>query len=88
MIVKIQPSVISGTITAAASKSSMQRALAAALLTNGETTILNPGHSNDDKAAIKIITALGADVVVLDCLQGAARSIVVSQALQSGCSPQ
>ena len=64
MIVKIQPSVISGTITAAASKSSMQRALAAALLTNGETTILNPGHSNDDKAAIEIITALGADVVV------------------------
>jgi len=64
VIVTIQPSVISGTIKAAASKSSMQRALAAALLTNGETTILNPGSSNDDKAAIKIITALGAHVVV------------------------
>lgn len=64
MIVKIQPSVISGTITAPTSKSSMQRALAAALLANGETTILNPGNSNDDKAAIEIITALGADVVV------------------------
>jgi len=64
VIVKIQPSNISGTLVAATSKSSMQRALAAALLTNGETTILNPGRSNDDKAAIEIITALGADVVV------------------------
>ncbi len=64
MTATIQPSVISGTITAAASKSSMQRALAAALLTIGETTIQNAGHSNDDKAAIEIITALGADVVV------------------------
>lgn len=44
----------------------MQRACAAALLSNGQTTILNPGHSNDDKAAIEIIKALGADVVVSD----------------------
>ncbi len=40
----------------------MQRALAAALLRNGETVIRNPGHSNDDKAAIRIIKALGAEV--------------------------
>ncbi len=45
-----------------ASKSSMQRACAAALLRNGETIIRNPGHSNDDKAAIGIIKALGAGV--------------------------
>lgn len=44
----------------------MQRACAAALLSNGQTIILNPGHSNDDKAAIEIIKALGADVVVRD----------------------
>jgi 3-phosphoshikimate 1-carboxyvinyltransferase len=44
----------------------MQRACAAALLSNGQTTIRNPGHSNDDKAAIEIIKALGADVVVSD----------------------
>ncbi len=41
----------------------MQRALAAALLRNGETVIRNPGHSNDDKAAIGIIKALGAEIV-------------------------
>lgn len=40
----------------------MQRACAAALLSNGETIIRNPGHSNDDKAAIGIIKALGAEV--------------------------
>lgn len=40
----------------------MQRACAAALLRKGETIILNPGHSNDDKAAIGIIKALGAEV--------------------------
>lgn len=45
-----------------ASKSSMQRALAAALLIKGETVIHNPGHSNDDLAAIEIIKSLGATV--------------------------
>lgn len=42
----------------------MQRACAAALLINGETRILNPGHSNDDKAALGIIKALGAEVII------------------------
>jgi 3-phosphoshikimate 1-carboxyvinyltransferase len=40
----------------------MQRACAAALLTNGMTTIFNPGHSNDDKAALDIIKRLGAEL--------------------------
>ncbi len=60
MIVKIQPSTISGNIYAPASKSSMQRACAAALLTNGETIISNPGKSNDDLAALDVIQKLGA----------------------------
>jgi 3-phosphoshikimate 1-carboxyvinyltransferase len=60
MVVKIQPSQLSGTIYAAASKSSMQRACAAALLTVGETTLINPGKSNDDLAAIDVIQKLGA----------------------------
>ncbi len=47
---------------APASKSSMQRACAAALLREGESIIKNPGHSNDDKAAIEIIKALGAKI--------------------------
>ncbi len=51
-----------GNIRASASKSSMQRACAAALLSKGTTTILNPGHSNDDKAALDIIKRLGAYV--------------------------
>jgi 3-phosphoshikimate 1-carboxyvinyltransferase len=62
MNVKINPSTLSGLIQAPASKSSMQRACAAALLFNGKTIIDNPGHSNDDKAAIDIIRKLGAVV--------------------------
>lgn len=56
----IRPSVLTGNIQAPASKSSMQRACAAALLVKGKTLIANPGHSNDDKAALGIIKALGA----------------------------
>lgn len=41
----------------------MQRACAAAVLKKGETIIRNPGHSNDDKAAIGIIKALGAEIL-------------------------
>jgi 3-phosphoshikimate 1-carboxyvinyltransferase len=55
---------LKGTIQAPASKSSMQRACAAALLSRGETTILNPGHSNDDKAALDIIQRLGAKAIL------------------------
>lgn len=62
MKVTIQPSQLKGIIQAPASKSSMQRACAAALLNNGETSIYNPGHSNDDKAALDIIQKLGATI--------------------------
>ena len=58
----IRPSGLKGAIQAPVSKSSMQRACAAALLHNGKTVIHNPGHSNDDKAALRIIEALGANV--------------------------
>src|ERR1700744_2239664 len=62
MLKTIQPSVLSGTIWAPASKSSMQRACAAALLRQGETVIHHPGHSNDDKAALGVIRDLGAEI--------------------------
>ena len=62
MDVTIHPSDISGTIQAPGSKSSMQRACAAALLHHGETIIYRPGHSNDDLAAIKLIQQMGATV--------------------------
>src|SRR6185369_6941361 len=45
-----------------ASKSSMQRACAAALLHVGITNISNPGNSNDDLAALGVIENLGASV--------------------------
>jgi len=60
VIAIIKPSAILGTITTPASKSSMQRACALALLTKGETTLINYGKSNDDLAALEIIKNLGA----------------------------
>ncbi|MBI3882683.1 MAG: 3-phosphoshikimate 1-carboxyvinyltransferase, partial [Sphingobacteriales bacterium] len=62
MIVTVHPSSISGTIQAPTSKSSMQRACAAALLAGGITHIANPGASNDDLAAIDVIQKLGATI--------------------------
>ncbi len=66
MKITIHPSQLKGNMQAPASKSSMQRACAAALLAKGEIRLLNPGHSNDDKAAISIIKALGAEVLAND----------------------
>ena len=71
----IQPSSINGIISAAASKSAMQRACALALLHGGETVISNPGKSNDDLAALQIIKDLGAEVT---------SSALPSYALQGG----
>ncbi len=62
MIAVISPGRINGTVTAAAGKSAMQRACALALLSNGKTTIQNPGKSNDDLAALQIIQQLGAKI--------------------------
>jgi 3-phosphoshikimate 1-carboxyvinyltransferase len=64
VIVTIHPSQLKGIIQAPASKSSMQRACAAALLSKGTSIIHNPGHSNDDKAAMGIIQALGASLKI------------------------
>ena len=54
----ISPSTLKGTILAPASKSSMQRACAAALISRKKTYILNPGHSNDDQVAQSVLKAL------------------------------
>lgn len=66
MIATVHPNKISGVQVAPASKSSMQRACAAALIHQGTTQILNPGHSNDDLAAIDVIQKLGAKVKIED----------------------
>ncbi len=62
----ISRSRIHGAIQAPASKSSMQRACAAALLHTGTATIYNPGSSDDDRAVLKIIQQLGAKVIAND----------------------
>ncbi|MBE2231266.1 MAG: 3-phosphoshikimate 1-carboxyvinyltransferase [Chitinophagaceae bacterium] len=62
MVITIHPSRLNGPVQAPASKSSMQRACAAALIRQGESHIHNPGHSNDDKAAVNIIERLGASL--------------------------
>jgi len=62
VVVKIQPSIISGKVYAPASKSSMQRGCAAALLKFGDTIISNPGKSNDDLSALDVIQKLGATI--------------------------
>ncbi|MGJ7029913.1 3-phosphoshikimate 1-carboxyvinyltransferase [Niabella hirudinis] len=66
MNITIHPSKLSGNIYAAASKSSMQRACAAALLSTQKAVIKNPGHSNDDIAAMGIIKSLGATIKEID----------------------
>lgn len=63
MLTTITPSGLQGIIQAPTSKSSMQRACAAALLSKGTTVIRHPGYSNDDKAALEVIRGLGAEVV-------------------------
>lgn len=60
MQVTISPGAISGTVTANPSKSAMQRAVAAALLSNGTSIIRNPGLSNDCLAALDVAAKLGA----------------------------
>jgi 3-phosphoshikimate 1-carboxyvinyltransferase len=62
MNVTISPSSLRGQVRAPASKSSMQRACAAALVCRNKTHILNPGSSNDDLAALGIIRTLGAGI--------------------------
>ena len=58
----VSPSNVNGILAAPSSKSSMQRACAAALLHAGITHIYNAGTSNDDKAALNIISLLGATI--------------------------
>lgn len=62
MKVIVSPAAINGTVTANPSKSAMQRAVAAALLAKGKTTIHNPGLSNDCIAALEVAENLGAMV--------------------------
>jgi 3-phosphoshikimate 1-carboxyvinyltransferase len=59
----VGPSYVKGNIKAPSSKSMTQRAIAAALLAEGVTTIINPSYCDDSLAAMSIAVALGAKVM-------------------------
>ncbi len=58
----VEPSSISGQVKAPPSKSMTQRAIAAALLADGESLIINPSYCDDSLAAMNIAVGLGARV--------------------------
>ena len=58
----IHPSQVSGEVRPPGSKSYAQRALAAALLSDGETTLSNIELCDDTRYAMNVITGLGASV--------------------------
>ncbi len=62
MNITISPSGISGTIEAPPSKSLTQRAIAAGLLAEGTTVVMNPTYCNDSLAAMAMAEELGASV--------------------------
>ncbi len=59
----VWPSVVGGQVKAPPSKSMTQRAIAAAILAEGESRILNPSYCDDSLAAMSIAVGLGAKVV-------------------------
>lgn len=58
----VEPSFITGEIKAPPSKSMTQRAIAAALLAEGESIIVNPSYCDDSLAAMSIAVSLGSRV--------------------------
>ncbi len=66
MEVKLSKSAIQGVITAPSSKSYAQRAIAAALLADGVTTLSEVELCSDTKAALGVIQLLGARVQKVD----------------------
>ena len=76
------PGIIKGKVKAPSSKSMIQRALAAALLSGSECEILNPAFCNDAKAALGIIKGLGAETVISD------NRIIVNSSFSKNNSPK
>jgi 3-phosphoshikimate 1-carboxyvinyltransferase len=56
----VEPSEVKGQIKAPSSKSMTQRAIAAALLADGQSIIFNPSYCDDSLAAMSIACGLGA----------------------------
>lgn len=64
--ISILPSSIQGTLRVPPSKSMTQRLCAAALLHRGTTNIHQPGNTDDDQAALRIICDLGAHITLMN----------------------
>jgi 3-phosphoshikimate 1-carboxyvinyltransferase len=58
----VEPSFLTGEVKAPPSKSMTQRAIAAALLAEGESLIVNPSYCDDSLAAMSIAVSLGSRV--------------------------
>jgi 3-phosphoshikimate 1-carboxyvinyltransferase len=58
----VEPSFVRGEIKAPPSKSMTQRAIAAAMLADGQSLLLNPSYCDDSLAAMSIAVSLGARV--------------------------
>jgi 3-phosphoshikimate 1-carboxyvinyltransferase len=58
----VEPSFLNGRIKAPPSKSMTQRAIAAAMLAEGQSIIFNPSYCDDSLAAMSIAVSLGARV--------------------------
>jgi 3-phosphoshikimate 1-carboxyvinyltransferase len=58
----VEPSFVRGEIKAPPSKSMTQRAIAAAILANGQSVLLNPSYCDDSLAAMSIAVSLGSRV--------------------------
>jgi 3-phosphoshikimate 1-carboxyvinyltransferase len=58
----VEPSFISGQVTAPPSKSMTQRIIAGTMLADGQSLILNPSYCDDSLAAMSIAVSLGARV--------------------------
>ena len=88
---KITPGIISGNITAPASKSLMQRYVALATVASSESVIKNPSLCNDGLASLEVARALGAMVRTRDdgninIIPGTPKNPCVLQCEESGTS--
>ena len=61
MDITLSEGTVSGSVTAPASKSYAQRAIAAALLCEGESVLSNMVQCNDTRAALQVAADLGAE---------------------------
>ena len=67
MDITLSEGTVSGSVTAPASKSYAQRAIAAALLCEGESVLSNMVQCNDTRAALQVAADLGDAMYAASC---------------------